>query len=103
MDFLEFDSQLAKISADVRRKERELFGNKRNLPADESAIVFNFRLSHEEKLSRLAVIREAKAIRRAARKDVRKYQPAPKAIVRTFPGLITDADMFHARAFGIRL
>lgn len=91
------------LEAKSRREEQELFGNKRTLPADESEIVWNRRLTHEEKMFRLTIIRRAKAVLREERKESRKSQPKPKAIVLTFPGLITDADKFHANGLGIQL
>ncbi len=69
MDMQTFNSTMANISKNVARRERELFGNRRSLPADEFDIVFSSRFTHEEKVSRLAIIRNAKAARRAARKS----------------------------------
>ncbi|WP_158788597.1 hypothetical protein [Granulicella sp. L46] len=96
-----FNDVMAVATKNVVQEERELFGNRRQLPLDESAVVFNLRLTHEEKLLRLAIIREAKAVRRNARK--RAVQSPVVTTPITFGGLITDADTIHARAFGISL
>lgn len=102
MKTFDFDSQMAAISARVQFQEKALFGNRRKLPADEFEIVFS-RLSFEEKLSKLTVIREAKAIRRAARKEALAHRTTKKAVLLPFPSLISDADKFHANSLGIRL
>lgn len=50
---------------------REIFGNRQNLPADESAIAWNSKLTHEQKMEKLTALRNEKALRRAARKAAR--------------------------------
>ncbi len=95
-----FDEVMAVASKNVLREERELFGNRRQLPLDESAIVFNFRITYEEKLARLSSLRQAKAAKRAARKA---GLTSPATVPVAFARLLTDADTIHARALGISL
>jgi hypothetical protein len=83
----------------ARKETRELFGNRRNLPADESAIVFNVKLSHAEKMERLRAIRQAKTERRGARRLARTAPAAPQ----TFEQRVSAGDVIRARGWGIRL
>ncbi len=82
-----------------RKRERELFGNRRNLPADESEIVWNDDLTHAEKMERLTAIRQAKAEKPAARKAIGTATAAPH----TFEQCVSDADVIRARGMGIKL
>jgi len=66
MDFLlemgdpEFTKIYAEASSEADRETAELFGDKEDLPDDESDIVFDSDLSHEEKVQLLQVIRATK-------------------------------------------
>jgi len=53
------------INADVKRKEAELFGNSNgtHLSDEEFDIVFSARLSHEEKMTKLRLIRANKRVK----------------------------------------
>lgn len=56
------DEIMAEINADVKRREAELFGNSNgaHLSDEEFDIVFSARLSHEEKITKLRLIRANK-------------------------------------------
>lgn len=49
-----------KVQTETDRKAQELFGNYENPPEDESEIIFDDDLTHEEKVSKLRSIREEK-------------------------------------------
>lgn len=68
------------------RQTAELFGDKDDLPLDESRVVFDDNLTHEEKLTKLKVIRAGKRIK-------------PKS----FAKRITRAGRISAQGLGIRL
>lgn len=55
----------------AERHTQEIFGNRQSLPADESAIAWNSKLTHEQKMEKLTALRNEKAVRRAARKAAR--------------------------------
>lgn len=67
------------------QRAAELSGDD-ELPEDELRIVFNFRLSHEEKLARLQALRASKRVK-------------PKS----FSKRLTRAGRIHARALGVLL
>lgn len=54
------DAMMGEIHADTDRKAQELFGDRENLPEDESEVAFNDDLTHEERLAQLQVIRADK-------------------------------------------
>lgn len=74
------------IEEKVARQEQELFGDSEDLPEDESLIVWNKSLTHEEKVTQLEVLRAAKRVK-------------PKS----FSKRMTRAGRIHAQALGIRL
>ena len=90
---------LAACDALARKQTREIFGTRRNLPADESTIAFDFRLTHAEKMEQLTVLRQAKAEKRAARTAGRIAATAPQS----FEDRISHVDAIHARGMSISL
>jgi hypothetical protein len=55
-----YSSIIDQCFADADRDAQELFGNRQNLPGDESLVVFDFTVSHKEKVERLKTIRTNK-------------------------------------------
>lgn len=81
-----FLAVMAQIEENVDREVEELFEGNDELPEDESRIVFNFNLTHEEKVSQLRTLRASKRVK-----------PKP------FGKRMTRAGRIHARGLGIRL
>ena len=84
----DFLGKMAVIEAKVMREENELFGNSdgSDLSDEEFNTIFNFRLSHEEKLAKLKVIRSGKQVK-----------------AKSFGKRLTRAGRIHAQALGIKL
>jgi hypothetical protein len=68
---MELVDLLKNSEALAQQHTREILGNRQNLPADESAIAWNSKLTHEEKVEKLTALRSEKVLRRAARKAAR--------------------------------
>jgi hypothetical protein len=98
MDFS--NEMLMAFDALAEKHTREIFGNRRSLPADESAVAWDNDLTHEEKMEKLTTMRKAKAAKRAARKAARRPSPNPP---RSFEERVTPIDSIRARGLRIRL
>jgi hypothetical protein len=99
IDWSIFES-LMDIDALADQRTREIFGDRKSLPRDESKIAFDSGLTHEQKVGKLTALRSEKAARRAARKAARRASPFPP---RSFEERITEGDVFRASGMGVTL
>lgn len=86
------------LAGDRRSIDRIFFNSKGDCRSDEeSRIIFNMSLPVEERLRRIAVLREARSFVKPAHKAERSVAHVP------FGALISSADMIHAHSLGVQL
>ena len=87
------------MAGDGRAIERYFFDSKGATRSDEEChIIFNLKLDYQERLRRVAALREADSLNKQPRKATR---PAVAHI--PFELLISQVDAIHARALGVQL